>query len=104
MFHGKFPTAHKSAEHDPEGEEHGPDPTCGDFQELRRGEEHMEISALLLVPFIPWHGAEDASLIPPAGQMLTGFCHGSSSLTVQGETIMERPKTPVAKLRFSSEG
>lgn len=53
MFHGKFPTAHKSAEHDPEGEEHGPDPTCGDFQELCRGEEHMEISALLLAPFIP---------------------------------------------------
>lgn len=75
-FHGKFPTAHKSAEHDPEGEEHGPDPTCGDFQELHGGEEHMEISALLLAPFIPWHGAEDATrtrLQHPWGALPSGF-------------------------------
>lgn len=55
------------------GKTHGPNPMHEDFQELHNEKEQMEMSALLLAPFITWHVAEDASQIAPVWQMLTGF-------------------------------
>lgn len=75
----KFHQLHETPELTHVGETRGPNPMHEDLQELHKEEDQMELSALLLAPFITWHVAEDASQIAPAWQIPTGSSHRSST-------------------------